>query len=417
MSLSRLVYDIFIRVYAAGIRLASAFSPKARLWTGGRKDWRGQLRKGLSGKQVDLWIHCASLGEFEQGRPVIEALRQSFPGLTILLSFYSPSGYEIRKHYAFASHVSYLPLDTRKNARDFMELANPRMAIFVKYEFWMHFLTELHQRAIPILLISAIFRPTQLFFSWYGGSFLRLLSYYEKIFVQDQASAAILETNGVQSVIVSGDTRFDRVLKIAAEAKEVPGIAHFLQDAPAVVAGSTWPGDETVLASCVESMPKWIIAPHEVSEARLQQLEKRFGASLVRYSALLKDPGKYEDRRILAIDNIGMLSALYRYGKIAFIGGGFDHGIHNVLEAAVYGVPVLFGPHHHKFREAADLIRYGAAFPVETAPALLGCLEKLRDEPYRKICGARASRYVREQAGATGKILDFIQEKRFFTSI
>lgn len=416
MSLSFLVYDLFIRVYAISIRLVAPFNPKARLWLRGRKDWRRRLGEALSEKHVDLWMHCASLGEFEQGRPVIEALREAHPEMTVLLTFYSPSGYEVRKDYALADHVSYLPLDTASNARDFIRIVNPEIVIFVKYEFWLHFLTELHQRATTVLLISAIFRSNQFFFRWYGTAFLRVLGCYERIFLQDDGSRAILEAHGVDRVTIAGDTRFDRVGKIAREAKDIEAMDDFVKGARTLVAGSTWPGDDEVIFPCLEMVDKWIIAPHEVNESRLRQLEKRFAPGVVRYSHMKGNPGSSAKCRVLLIDNVGMLSSVYRYGQLAFIGGGFDHGIHNVLEAAVYGMPVVFGPKHEKFREAEDLLREGAAFSVENARELANVLRKLAESGFAAQSGDAAARYVRDQSGATGKILDFLQQKRFLTS-
>lgn len=416
MSLSRLVYDIIIRVYAAGIRTISPFHAKAARWVRGRRHWRRKLQEGLGGRRADLWIHCASLGEFEQGRPVLEALRARHPGMVILLSFYSPSGYEIRQDYPHADAVTYLPLDTAANARDFLDIVRPRLALFIKYEFWLHFLTELHTRGIPVMLISAIFRPGQFFFRRGGKSFLRLLSFYEKIFVQDESAARVLEAHSISRVVVAGDTRFDRVLRVAADAREIPGVAAFAGDALTLVAGSTWPEDEALLGSALGSIPKCIIAPHEIHPLRLSQLEKRFGEDCVRYSALAADTVRYRDRRVLLIDNIGMLSSLYRYGRIAYIGGGFGHGIHNLLEAAVYGIPVIFGPRHQKFREARDLLALGAAASVENEAELREALARFRSGDAGRRAGEAAGAYVALHAGATTLATDFIQEKRFLTS-
>lgn len=416
MSLSRLVYDLFIRVYVTLIRLAALFNPKARLWLQGRKDWRRRLREKISSGGVDLWIHCASLGEFEQGRPVIEALRKAHPSVRILLTFFSPSGYEVRKDYALCDHVCYLPLDTVRNARDFLDIVKPRAVIFVKYEFWLHFITELYQRAKPVVLVSAIFRQDQFFFRWYGRGFLPVLSYYERIFVQDERSRQILEAHRLTRVTVAGDTRFDRVGKIAAEAREVEGMKTFLGNARTIVAGSTWPGDDEAILPCLAMADKWVIAPHEVNESRLRQLEKRLPADTVRYSRMVEDPEASRASKVLVIDNIGMLSALYRYGRIAIIGGGFDHGIHNVLEAAVYGIPVLFGPKYQKFREARDLIAVGGAFTAEGPGGFAEVLGKLAAESFAANAGRVAGAYVLEQSGATGKILDFLQQKRFLTN-
>jgi 3-deoxy-D-manno-octulosonic-acid transferase len=413
MSLSFLVYDIIIRVYAILIRIAAIFNPKAQQWIRGRKHWHRALDKSLAKRQVDIWIHCASLGEFEQGRPVLEALRKVYPEKYILLTFFSPSGYEIRKNYPVADHICYLPLDTARNAREFIALVNPRLAVFVKYEFWLHFLRALHQQKIPVLLISAIFRPDQLFFQWYGKAFRQLLLSYTRIFVQDKNSASLLQQAGTDQVTVTGDTRFDRVLQIARQAKEIEHMGTFLQGRQAWVCGSTWPEDERIIQSCHEAIPKWIIAPHEINEAHLLQIEQLFYGKTVRYSVLTNDPESYADKKVLLIDNIGMLSSLYRYGIVAYIGGGFDHGIHNILEAAVYRIPVVFGPKYHKFKEATDLITLEAAFSISNEYELKTTIDRLTDEKLRIAAGGLCGDYVKDKAGATESIIDYIQAKRF----
>lgn len=415
MSLSCLVYDIFIRVYAFTINLVAPFNAKARKWVRGRKAWHQNLESALGGRGVDIWMHCASLGEFEQGRPVLEALKRDFPDQTILVTFFSPSGYEVRKSYTQAKYVCYLPLDTVKNARRFISLVHPRLVIFIKYEFWFHLLTELHRRNVPVLLVSAIFRPGQIFFRKYGTSFLKLLTYYRQVFVQDARSRDLLQAHGIQSVRVTGDTRFDRVLQVSTETREPHGISDFLAGKEALVAGSTWPGDEQVLLGGVTLMPKWIIAPHEVNEGRLRQLERLFENRTVRYSDFLRERETNREKQVLLIDNVGMLSSLYRYGVAAYLGGGFDHGIHNVLEAAVYDLPVLFGPKYQKFREARELVQRACAFCVQNEQELRDTITRLREESFRKERGKAAGNYVRQQAGATKRILDFIQENRLLT--
>jgi 3-deoxy-D-manno-octulosonic-acid transferase len=415
MSLPFLVYDIIIRVYALAVRIASPFNPKARKWVQGRNDWEAGLRKAIPAGGADIWMHCASLGEFEQGRAVLEALRKNQPEAYILVTFFSPSGYEVRRNYPGADHVCYLPLDTRKNARLFVSLVHPRLVLFVKYEFWFHFLTVLHKRKIPILLISAIFRPTQFFFRPYGRPFRPLLSFYRRIFAQDAASLSLLEKAGVTGAVVSGDTRLDRVLEIAARPTDLAAVTAFVGGKSCCVAGSTWPRDEQLLHQCRRSFPRWIIAPHEIDESRLQGIERLFAGETVRYSALSAGEQKGAGASVLIMDNIGMLSALYRVGETAYVGGGFDHGIHNVAEAAVYGVPVIFGPDYSRFREATDLVSLGAAYSVATADELQQVLDRLGEEAFRARAGAAAKSYILREAGATADVVTYIQENRFFT--
>lgn len=415
MSLFLFVYEVIIRVYGEVIKWISPFYTKAKKWYQGRKNWAENLKKGVPPKGVDIWMHCASLGEFEQGRPVLEALRGKFPHRFILLTFFSPSGYEIRKNYDGADYITYLPLDTKRNARQFMEIVKPGLTLFVKYEFWVHFLSELHRRKYPVLLISAVFRENQLFFKWYGRSFKRLLYYYKKIFVQDERSASFLEKAGIRQVEIAGDTRFDRVAQLASGAKPLPVVEAFLQNKPSLVAGSTWPEDEELLKSSVEVFPKWIIAPHEISEGHLRQIEKLFQGKTIRYSRLISGTEPLKEVPVLLIDNIGMLASLYKYGEVAYIGGGFGRGIHNILEAAVFDIPVVFGPRYHKFKEATDLISEGGAFSIGDEPALNNLLRKLREESFRKTAGRVAGYYVQSKKGATMQILRYITEEGFFT--
>lgn len=407
MSLFLFVYEVIIRVYGGVIKLAAPFHPKAKKWHSGRKKWAKALKKALPEEGADFWMHCASLGEFEQGRPVLEALRKKFPGHFILLTFFSPSGYEVRKNYEGANHIAYLPLDTYRNASHFVETVRPRLTIFVKYEFWVHFITALHRQKLPVLLISAIFREDQLFFKWYGKPFKRLLFYYQKIFVQDERSAGLLKKTGITKVEVAGDTRFDRVMQVASQGKNLPEIEAFLQNKPCLIAGSTWPKDEQLLRSCLSEIPKWIIAPHEINEAQIRQIEKFFQEEAVRYSVFIKNTEKNKEAAVLIIDNIGMLSSLYKYGEVAYIGGGFDQGIHNVLEAAVHGIPVIFGPRYQKFKEARDLIALQAAFSISNEKELKDAIRKLKDEAFCKAAGQKAGEYVKSHTGATQQILEF----------
>ncbi len=427
--LGTLIYNISIRLYRAGVGIAAATgNRKARLWLQGRKQWAARMQQGLAGGQGPLiWVHAASLGEFEQGRPVMEGLRRQYPGCRLLLTFFSPSGYEVRKDYKGVDHVYYLPLDTPGNAKRFLEIAQPRLAIFIKYEFWYHFMTALHRQKVPAILISGIFRQEQAFFKWYGGLFRRLLQQLSHIFVQNEASQQLLQQIGIRHVTVTGDTRFDRVWELAQEAVELPLVKQFIGNKRVIVAGSTWENDEKALsawwAGHYEPDRRLIIAPHEVNEPHIKELLELFPGA-VRYSELAGakvEHNGYEGEypgMVLIIDNVGMLSSLYRYACVTYIGGGFDTGgIHNILEPATYGKPIVFGPVYDKYAEAVELLDSGGAFTVPHDPALAQQMEQLllNDELCAQT-GHVASKYVADNKGATAKILAYIQEKRFLTS-
>jgi 3-deoxy-D-manno-octulosonic-acid transferase len=430
--LSTFIYNIAIGLYRIGLTIAAATgNQKARLWLDGRRNWAARLEKDLAGSTGGplLWIHAASLGEFEQGRPVLEGFRQQYPGCRLLLTFFSPSGYEVKKDYKGADYVYYLPLDTRSNARRFLQIVQPRLAVFIKYEFWYHFMTALYRRKIPVILISGIFRSGQPFFKWYGGLFRRLLRQLTHIFVQNTTSLQYLQQIGITHVTVTGDTRFDRVWALQQEAVELPLVKQFSGNKRVIVAGSTWENDEKALsawwAGHYEADRRLIIAPHEINERHIKQLRELFPGAL-RYSELVsgKPSAALEHVDIehtglvLIIDNVGMLSSLYRYACVTYIGGGFDkEGIHNVLEPATYGKPIVFGPVYDKYAEAVDLLDLGGAFTVPHEPALAQEMEQLllNDELCTQT-GYLASKYVAENKGATGKILAYIQEKRFFTN-
>ncbi|TWI88011.1 3-deoxy-D-manno-octulosonic-acid transferase [Chitinophaga japonensis] len=431
--LTTFIYNIAIQLYKAGLTIAAVTgNRKARLWLDGRRQWVGRMEKDLgkdSGTPL-IWVHAASLGEFEQGRPVLEALRKQHPGCRLLLTFFSPSGYEVRKDYKGVDHVYYLPLDTRGNARRFLQIAQPRLAIFIKYEFWYHFMTALHRRQVPAILISGIFREGQPFFKWYGGLYRRLLRQLSHIFVQNAGSLEMLRQIGINHVSVAGDTRFDRVWALQQEAVELPLVKRFCGKAQVIVAGSTWESDESALsawwAGHYEANRRLIIAPHEINAQHIRHLRELFPGALL-YSGLvsgvqadgLPDVDVEHPGQVLIIDNIGMLSSLYRYACVTYVGGGFDSGgIHNVLEPATYGKPVVFGPVYDKYAEAVELLAAGGAYTVPHAPALAQQMEQLllNDELCTQT-GYEASRYVAENKGATDKILAYIQEKRFLTSV
>jgi len=364
-------------------------------------------------------MHCASLGEFEQGRPVLEALKEKHPDYQFALSFFSPSGYEVRKNYPQADFVFYLPADSPSAAKRLLDMLNPRLVLWVKYEYWYYFLSEIHDRKIPLLLISGIFRKSQPFFKWYGGLWQKMLRCFSVLFVQNEKSVQLLKSIGVENYVLAGDTRFDRVLSIATAAPGIPLIENWLQGRKALVAGSTWEEDIIELSHFIHKRNDiaFIIAPHEILEENIRALQKTFpGARL--YSSLIADTASGNGSNILIVDNMGMLSVLYRYGNACFVGGGFTaNGVHNVLEAAVYGKPVLFGPEHQKFQETNDLIVYGGALsptgPLELEKMLT---ELFSDELKMQTAGNAAGKYVRENQGATKKILEYIQRNRLLTN-
>ena len=411
-------YSLGIYLYIGALHLASLWNQKAKAWVTGRKHWKARLEtvSQEAGNRPVVWVHCASLGEFEQGRPVIEALGTLNPKPYILLTFFSPSGYEIRKNYTGADAVLYLPADTPRNATQFVSLLKPSLAIFVKYEYWLNLLGQLHQHRVPVLMVSSIFRENQVFFSWYGGAWRKALRQIRHFFVQDADSAVLLQRSGITEYTVAGDTRFDRVLETAAAFQDIPEIRMFCGEAQVLVAGSTWPEDEQIIATYLQQRPsvKCILAPHEIHPSHLEQLDKRLQKAQ-RFSAWKVQPDP--EAQVLVIDNIGMLSKLYHYATVSYIGGGFGKGIHNTLEAAVYGKPVLFGPNYQKFREARDLITNGGAVCITDNEALTKQMDEWLNHPeHLSQAGKAASAYVVAQAGATGMIMHYIQANRLLTS-
>jgi 3-deoxy-D-manno-octulosonic-acid transferase len=408
-----LLYKLSVGAYASVIKVASVFNPKAKLWVNGRKGLLEKIRFIVSNQDRPIWIHCASLGEFEQGRPIIEAIKKDFPSKKILLTFFSPSGYEIRKKFPLADYVFYLPIDSPANAKDFIEAVNPVLAIFIKYEFWNNYFTALHKKSIPLFLASAIFRKEQPFFSWYGGFWRGMLHKTTYIFVQDEASYSLLKGIGISHVSVAGDTRFDRVLEASENLKSFPHVKNFCANSKVLVAGSTWIADEQILAEIMKISPKnvkFIIAPHEVDESHLQQMKKQLnGLDFVLFSELNKSVK--QDCQILIIDNIGMLSQLYQYADLAYIGGGFGSGIHNVLEPAIFGLPIMIGPKYHKFKEAVELISKGSAFVVNNKSEAISTFNDLMiDSSKTAAMGLISKNYVLDNIGATDKIMEKIKE-------
>ncbi len=407
----RIFYQLGINTYWFIIRCLAFFNDKAKRFIKGRKNWKISLSELRIPESKYIWIHCASLGEFEQGRPFIEQIKKRFPKYSICLTFFSPSGYEIRKNYSHVDIVLYLPKDSAKNAKAFLDILQPEMSFFVKYEFWFHYLNQLQKHAIPTFLISGIFRENQIFFKPWAGFFRKMLSMYKHIFVQDEASIARLKRIGVLNASIAGDTRFDRVWEITKEDCKLDIFERFTKNSFCIVAGSTWPQDESILKALMQNQPeiKLILAPHETDSQHIQQIEQGFKdislAKLSNYTA-----SEIDKARVLIVDSIGLLSKLYRYGKIAYIGGGFGKGIHNTLEAACYGVPVIFGPNYEKFKEANDMVDIGAAFPVNTEIELFQTMQKLTHETQQYEAGQIALNYISRKRGATEKILQVLRK-------
>lgn len=401
-------YSLIIRIYTGLIRLAALFNPKAGKWVQGRKGLRKQISSIRRPKGKLVWFHCASLGEFEQGRPVIEQLKQQWPDSSILLTFFSPSGYEVRKHYDHADYVFYLPADTRSNARFFVRHFLPDAAVFVKYEFWKNYIEMLHLEGIPLFSIAAVFRKNQIFFKPWGKAYRNLLHRFTHIFTQNQESVALLKKHGILHCSVSGDTRFDRVQEIAARVKAIPEIETFKGNFPLLVAGSTWPEDEQLLvevAAQYREKLKLVVAPHEIGEKHLRNLEKQLeNLATLRFSQAKKHGLNGPD--VLIIDNIGMLSSIYAYADFAYVGGGFKTGLHNILEPATFGIPVIFGPFYEKFTEAVNLVSKGGAFSISSGEALQEHVASfLHESALRKRTGAICSHYVQSRTGATEIII------------
>jgi 3-deoxy-D-manno-octulosonic-acid transferase len=432
-----LLYTIGLRFYVIAIYIASLFNQKASQWINGRK------KQKLIRIDSSIWFHFASLGEFEQGRPILEAIRAAYPGKKIVISFFSPSGYEIRKNTLLADFVYYLPLDTAKNAKQFIDAIQPEMAVFTKYEYWYHFFKETHKKHIPLYIVSGIFRHKQVFFKWYGGLHRKILSFVSHFFLQDEASKQLLQSISITNATVSGDTRFDRVWANAQHPKEITGVAEFVNGQKVFIAGSTWPQDEALLATLPVLYPGWkfIFAPHEIGEAKINNLVNLLPAgSAIKYSELIQNSKlkiqnstpdtdnspltthhspltthhsplttHHSPFTTLVIDNIGMLSSLYAYSNIAYIGGGFGVGIHNTLEAAAFGLPVIFGPNYQKFNEAKELIALKAGFSISDVSQLKGIVDTLiNDEAFYNVTAKKAGDYVKEHIGATEIILKHI---------
>lgn len=407
------------------MKMAAFFHTKARKWVDGRNGLIERLKKeipALKRNRPVAWFHAASLGEFEQGRPVLEEFRNKFPDYFILLTFFSPSGYEVRKNYKGADYICYLPADTKGNAKQFVDIFQPRITFFIKYEFWYHYLSELKKRSALIISFSAIFRKDQLFFKWYSGSYRKTLTLFDHLFVQNEESVRLLSSIGIQNVTRNGDTRFDRVLEIAEKRLSLPEIASFVAGDPCLIVGSAWDEDmQKVIIPYLNRHSglcklKVIIAPHEISDDSIGKWSSQLKMNCLRYSEY-KAAGFIEEMGTTAgclfIDNIGMLSSLYQYGTVAFVGGAFGSGLHNILEAVAYEIPVFFGSEKYKkFQEAIDLIEAGGAFVVRNEAEFSSTFnELLRDRHRLDKAGQISARYIQENAGAVLPIMDFVGKK------
>lgn len=403
------MYNLVIHGYLLGVMLASLFDKKvATMWKGERQAI-DMLRSKIEPDARYIWFHAASLGEFEQGRPLMERIRRDYPEYKILLTFFSPSGYEVRKNYEGADIICYLPLDTNRNALAFLSTVKPVMAFFIKYEFWYNYLHILKQRNIPTYSVSSIFRKEQVFFKWYGKHYSKVLKCFTRFFVQNERSRQLLSMRGIDAVDVVGDTRFDRVLQIKAASKRLPVVEAFKNGAKVFVAGSSWQPDEEIFIRFFNDHPDWklVIAPHVISEDHLRQIMSRLKRKVVRYT--MTDAVEAADADVLIIDCFGLLSSIYRYGEVAYVGGGFGVGIHNVLEAAVWEVPVFFGPNNKRFREAQGLKRSGGGFEITSYEEFEQAMSAFISQPDTiSRAGKAAGEYVQSLSGATDKIMDAI---------
>ncbi|MBS1626891.1 MAG: 3-deoxy-D-manno-octulosonic acid transferase [Bacteroidetes bacterium] len=425
----KLFYRFFVFLYPTIAKLISGNNTKAALWVQGRKNILEKIEGVLQNNTHPIiWMHCSSLGEFEQGRPLIEKLKTEHKNQKILLTFFSPSGYEIRKNYEGADWVFYLPMDNPSNARKFISIVKPSLIIFVKYEFWFYYLTEIKKQNIPLLLVSGIFRKEQPFFKWYGSFYRNMLQCFTHLFVQTETSAQLLASIGfTKNITVTGDTRFDRVIEIANNFKPIEIIEQFIGNNKVIVAGSTWTEDDEELKHYANTHPeiKFIVAPHDVQLERINECLQLYKnvmlySSLMNHESLIDNKNKIlTNCNCLIIDNIGMLSKLYKYATICYVGGAFGgDGVHNVLEAAVYNKPVVFGPEYEKYVEAIELIDAEAAFTVDNALDLEKIFnELLNDEKIYNVTKTNAGNYVKSKSGATQKVIEYIYEKRLLTIV
>ena len=410
----KFLYNIIISIAQFFLRIIALFNEKIKLFVNGRKESFEKIEKKISKDDKTIWIHCASLGEFEQGRPIIEKLKNKYPKHKIVLTFFSPSGYEVQKNYKMADVVCYLPLDTKGNARKFIKLVHPEIAIFVKYEFWPNILNELKKQHIETILVSGIFRKDQVFFKSFGGWMRKSLQTFSHFFVQDANSQKLLQSIDFNNVTVSGDTRFDRVFEITKQNNSLDFIEEFKQNKPTLVAGSTWKEGEKLLVNYINnkasSEEKFIIAPHNINPKEIKALQDLINKKTVLFSE--KEHQNLKEAQVFIIDTIGILTKIYSYANIAYVGGGFETGLHNVLEPATFGVPIIIGPKFDKFKEAIDLVNLGGCIVINSQKEFNNQLHKLfSDVAYRQEKGSINQTYITQNIGATTKILEYIARK------
>ncbi len=406
----RYLYSLGIFFYSIAINIAAIFNNKARLWVNGRKNLISKIKQQVVSENI-IWFHTASVGEFEQARPLIERIKRDLPQKKILITFFSPSAFQLHKNYELADYVFYLPLDTIKNARKFLNIVNPEMIFFVKYEFWFNFINEINKTNTPLYLISGIFRKKQHFFKWYGYWFKRHLQMFNYFFVQNKESARLLSSIGITTYSITGDTRFDRVKAVTLNPIKFDCISEFKENEKILLCGSTWPPDEAIILEYMNKYPrnlKIVIAPHEVTKAHIKDIEVKFkDYNPIKLSAIEKG-SILKDNRVLIIDSVGKLIYLYQYADITYVGGGFGVGIHNILEATCYAKPVIFGPNYSKFQEAHDLLALGGAFSVNNASELVENLNLLvLNEDLLKDKSKICINYVQQNIGATDKIYEY----------
>ncbi|MGO1244124.1 MAG: 3-deoxy-D-manno-octulosonic acid transferase [Sphingobacterium sp.] len=412
------LYDLAIGFYSLVLRILAPFHAKAKRWVDGRKNLFQQMEQTVEKGCKPVWFHFASLGEFEQGRSIMEAIREKYPEQKILVTFFSPSGFEIRKNTHLADYVFYLPVDTRSNARRFLTIVEPKLAVFTKYEYWYHFFNELKKQNITLLMVSAIFREEQVFFKWYGSFFRKILKNVTFFFAQNMDSVYWLKAIHITNAGLAGDTRFDRVIELPKQREDITVVERFLaRTQDVLVAGSTWQPDEQLISEVLKkhSKLKVVLAPHEIHDSHLEQVAQTFPNALFFSNFSAYTAAQVDSARVLVIDNIGMLSSLYGYGTLAYVGGGFGAGIHNTLEAATFGIPVIFGPKYAKFQEAIDLLEIGAGFCIGNAAEFEQVLLALTDQNRREDAGNQARSYVREKAGATPVIMKYISSGKLLS--
>lgn len=407
------IYNLSMWFYEQAVAVASLRNPKAKQWRNGRRNIFERMRSEIETSDKIIWVHAASLGEFEQGRPIIERLKELQPDVRILLTFFSPSGYEIRKNYSGADYIYYLPIDRASYARRFLDIVRPAAAVFIKYEFWHNYLTELRNRDIPTYVVSAIFRRDSIFFRPWGGAWRKALRSFTTLYVQKGESKELLHELGFDNVVVAGDTRFDRVAAIARAARQIPIIERFKGSAPLFVAGSTWGPDEELLIELINDNPsiRFVVAPHEMNEERITKLINSIDGGAIRYTTC-DDSTDLSHKQVLILDTVGILSSVYGYADWSYIGGGFGVGIHNTLEAATFGLPIAFGPKYHKFKEACDMVDIGVATSIESSEELKAWFTPLRDDKMLlRNLRNKAKAYTEENCGATELITREILSK------